>query len=112
MAAKPRTCDNLNIADSSSMGNIYIVEMRINDKPNIAYLHEEFCDCGCLKEESVVIRATEVVAALGTDQFAVVADEAMATVGAYLGVVVNGTRIRSGSGAGIGAGIEAWRAGL
>ena len=44
----------------------------------------------CFVGRLVVIRATEVVAALGADEFAVVAGEAVAAGGADLAVVIDG----------------------
>ena len=46
---------------------------------------------------SVVVGATEVVAAVGADQLAMVAGEAMAAVGADLAVMVDGKSVASGA---------------
>ena len=45
--------------------------------------------CEVARERSVVVRATQVVAAMDADQLAVVAGEAMAAGGADLAVVVD-----------------------
>jgi hypothetical protein len=56
-----------------------------------------------LAQSLVIVGATEVVAAVGADQLAAMADEAMAAGGADLAVVIDGKRVIDRAGRG-GAG--------
>lgn len=53
--------------------------------------------CEVARERSVIIGATEVIAAMDADQLAVVAGEAMAAGGADLAVMVDGEMLPSGA---------------
>ncbi|MDR3753865.1 MAG: hypothetical protein P4K93_08080 [Terracidiphilus sp.] len=53
-------------------------------------------DRGAAAERSVIVGAAQVVAAVGADQFAMVAGEAMTAGGADLAVVIDDQTILSG----------------